>query len=208
MNCSNDNRILMKKITRKLIKWWTNNDHKESLFPWRSHLISPYQALITEVLLQRTRAEAVNRLFGDFFRKFPDPEALCMASEQTIKITMYSLGLSWRAKKLKELGCAIINGIPDKMEDLLKLPGVGPYAAGAYLSLHCNKRAIIPDVNMTRILGRIFGFKVQPEIRRNRSFFELCEQITPKKDQRVQLFNYDFGRMICRPKNSVAIYAF
>ncbi len=194
-----DKRIL-KTISQRLTEWWTDSFDGENLFPWRSPNISPYQALITEVLLQRTRAEAVNKIYNEFFERFPGPDVLCSATETEIKNAINSLGLSWRAKKLRELGCAIANGIPDKLDALLKLPNVGVYAAGAYLSLHRGKRAIIPDANMARVLGRILGFKVHPETRRDKSFLELCEQITPRKKFRE--FNYsilDFGRTICKP---------
>lgn len=198
MSLANKNTLL--KIRNRLTRWWTNNSSGEALFPWRSSQTSPYRALITEVLLQRTRAEAVKNIYGVFFEKFPDSGKLCSATETEIKSVIKSLGLSWRAKKLNELGCATLKGIPDNIDTLLKLPNIGVYAAGAYLSFHKGKRAIIPDANMARVLGRILGFKIHSETRRNKSFLLLCEKVTPRKNFRE--FNYsilDFGRTICKP---------
>lgn len=113
--------------------------------------------------------------------------------------------MHWRAEKLQALGCTISQSIPDNFNELIKLPNVGPYAAGAYLSLHRGKRAIIPDANMVRILGRIFGFNTHAETRRESFFLELCELITPKKNFRE--FNYsiiDLGRLICTPQNPLS----
>ena len=67
-------------------------------------------------------------------------------------------------------------------------------------SLHRGRKAIIPDSNMVRLLGRFLGFTVDAGTRRKKMFIELCEEITPRKMFRE--FNYsiiDFGRMICRP---------
>lgn len=190
----------IKKVQTRMIKWWTAQHNLEGLFPWRSSKTSSYKALVTEVLLQRTRAEAVNKIYRDFFRQFPTQRKLNQATEAGIKKAIRSLGLAWRAAKLKQLAGSIIRGIPANYDDLIKLPGVGPYAAGSFMSLHSGKRAIIPDANMARILGRIFGFEVHGETRRNKSFLALCKEITPKRKFRE--FNYaviDFGRLICKP---------
>jgi A/G-specific adenine glycosylase len=192
-------------IRRRLIRWWNKIIDGNHLFPWRASKITPYTALITEILLQRTRAEAVLTVYPKFFLRFPSPAFLCAAKTSDIKHSIHSLGLHWRAEKLRALGCAIGQSIPDNFNELIKLPNVGPYAAGAYLSLHRGKRAIIPDANMVRILGRIFGFSTHAETRRESFFLELCELITPKKNFRE--FNYsiiDFGRLICTPKNPLS----
>ncbi len=177
----------------------------------------PYKALITEVLLQRTRAEAVQKIYSKFFDRFPNPETLSFSSEEEVRSVIKHLGFGFRAGNLVKLGRAIANGIPDEMDSLLKLPNIGIYAAGAYLSLHRGKRAIIPDANAVRILGRLFGFEIKPETRKSKAFLQLCEKLTPKR--RFREFNYailDLGRLICKPRkplckicvlNNVCFYA-
>lgn len=191
----------MKYVRYKLIKWWTSHDFGENIFPWRSTNISPYTALITEVLLQRTRSESVKNVYDKFFEKFPNAEILSRSKISEVKKVIDSLGFSFRAKNLINLGAFITNGIPDKIEELVKLPNVGVYVAGAYLSLHRGIRAVIPDANMVRILGRLFGLKLYAETRREKLFLELCEWITPKRKFRE--FNYgilDYGRIVCVPR--------
>ena len=197
-----EDRKKLGKVRYKLIKWWTSHDFGKGLFPWRSPGISPYRALITEILLQRTRSETVKSIYKEFFTKFPNAHKLSASSESEILAVIECLGFSFRAKNLVELGKAIKNGIPEEIDKLLKLPNVGIYVAGAYLSLHRRVRAIIPDANMARVLGRLFGFKLHPETRREKPFLELCDRITPLR--KFKEFNYailDYGRMVCMPRS-------
>ena len=136
--------------------------------------------------------------------RFPSSKALATASLEDIEKLIYSLGLKWRAGHILKLGQKIYyeyGGVPPlNREELMKLPGVGPYAAGAYLSLHSDIRAIIPDANMVRILGRVFGFTCYAETRKDKAFLKLCDRITPKR--KFKEFNYavlDFGRKVCTP---------
>lgn len=190
----------IKPVKKKLLSWGKNNFSK---FAWRNSN-EPFHSLVVEILLQRTRAEQVVPVFKLFKKEFPSPLSLARADVETVRSIIYPLGLQWRSNFIFKLGKELVarfNGIPPlNFSELLKLPGVGPYAAGAYLSLHSGKRAIIPDANMARILGRVFGFPVHAETRRNRDFLQLCEQITPKR--KFKEFNYaviDLGRQICRP---------
>jgi A/G-specific adenine glycosylase len=192
----------IESIQRDLNAWWTASFDRNELFPWRTRQISPYQALVTEVLLQRTRPVTVSRVFDSFFSDFPDAYSLGKARISKIAKTIQPLGLAWRAQKLKELGKATADGVPDSFSELISIPGVGPYVAGAYLSLHRNIRATIPDANSVRILARVFGFEYGPETRRKKQFLELCDVVTPQVGFRV--FNYaliDLGREICTPRN-------
>lgn len=121
-----------------------------------------------------------------------------------IEITILPLGLKWRARFLSALGKRLseMNGkIPLDVPSLLAVPGVGPYAAAAFLSLHAGTRVPIVDSNIIRFYGRFFGFDTGPESRRDREVIRLGERITPNEAFRD--FNYaliDFTREICRPK--------
>ena len=182
---------------RTLIRW--GRKHYRD-FPWRSEHF-PFHCLIAEILLQRTRAEQVVPVYQEFKFRFPDPDTLCAATPEGILNVIKSLGLAWRSRFLKALGCAIKERIPEDMEGLLKLPGVGPYAAGAYLSLHRGKRATIVDSNVVRFYGRFFGFETHAETRRSRMVSELAEMLTPARKFRD--YNYallDFCALVCMPK--------
>jgi len=171
-------------------------------FPWRDE-IPPFHALVAEVLLQRTRAEQVVPVYLNFISVFPNPASLAQTSIPDIEQVIAPLGLRWRAKFLNELGKELVadGSVPADLASLQKLPGVGPYAASAYLSFHGGRRVPIVDSNIVRFYGRFFGFRTGPETRRNRQLLDLADSITPKRA--FKRFNYaiiDFTRAICRPK--------
>ena len=191
----------IKYFRQTILHWTYQNPHR---YPWRSSRIR-FHALIVEILLQRTRAEQVIPIYGKFVNAYPSPDRLSASPLSRIKAIIAPLGLQWRARKMKELACVLADHyggkIPMRLDALIALPGVGPYAASAYLSLHHNKRALLIDSNIVRLYGRFFGFRTHAETRRNRALMKLIDLLTPQDGCRR--FNYavlDLGRDICRPK--------
>ena len=191
----------IKYFTQKMLRWTYQNPHK---YPWRSTRIK-FHALIVEIMLQRTKAEQVIPIYRKFIKAYPSPNRLLASPLLKIKTIIAPLGLQWRARKIKELARALVNRyngkIPLHLDELMALPGVGPYAASAYLSLHNNKRALLIDSNIVRLSGRFFGFRIHAETRRKRTLINLIDLITPQHSCRQ--FNYavlDLGRNICRSK--------
>lgn len=91
--------------------------------------------------------------------------------------------------------------IPTRIEDLLELLGVGPYAAAAMASFHLGKRAIIVDNNVVRLYSRYFGFKADDQTRRSKKFLMFANRVTPING--FKEFNYallDHTRALCKPK--------
>jgi A/G-specific adenine glycosylase len=181
---------------KRMIQWGRKN---YSSFPWRKTK-NPWHALVAEIMLQRTRAEQVVPVYKRFASRYPTAEEY--ANDSTRWQVFESLGLYWREKELRNLAKTLTSeDIPEKKEDLLKLPAVGNYIAGAYLSLHKEKREPIIDSNIVRLYGRFFGFPTHGETRRKRWFINLAERLTPVRSFRD--YNYallDFTRIICRPK--------
>jgi A/G-specific adenine glycosylase len=112
------------------------------------------------------------------------------------------LGLHWRTALLRELALTIVaSGVPKTHDELRRLPGVGQYAASAYLSLHRETRAVLIDANIVRWLCRMTGKPMNGETRRQRWIHELGESLTPKRAFRA--YNYaalDFTMNICGKK--------
>lgn len=156
--------------------------------------------LAAEVLLQRTRAEQVIPVYAEFARRYADPMFLVRESPTSFKQLVAPLGLHWRAPLMMKMANEVARrgAPPDDFGALLGLPGVGPYAASAYLSFHRGIRAVLVDSNIVRWLGRLFEFKTDAETRRKRWLLELADKLTPVRSHRN--YNYavlDFSMRLC-----------
>jgi A/G-specific adenine glycosylase len=149
-----------------LLAWFRENDRG---YPWRRKSASKYERVIAEVLLQRTKADVVSRMFGDFIRKYPSWKILALASEQELETLLRPLGL-WkrRAKSMKALAIAMASArgrYPKDRTAIESLPGVGQYICNAILLFdqgHCHP---LLDVNLARVLERLFGARKLADIR-------------------------------------------
>lgn len=192
-------RRTLKRARRILTEWGGRNFAD---YPWRSER-TPFHALIAEVLLQRTRAEQVIPIFREFKERFPAACDLGRSPESMIRAVIKPLGLPWRAKFLKRLGQELEyrGEIPSETAELESLPGIGPYAANAYMSFHAGKRGVLLDSNIVRFYGRLVGLATGPETRRTRLFREIGEVATPSRGSKS--YNYallDFTRALCTPR--------
>jgi len=186
---------LVRRIQSRLIRWGRKNFNP---FPWRSTR-NRFHALLAELLLQRTRAEQVVPVYRELCKRFRKPKELAAAPPNVIADIMYPLGLHWRASWLQQFAREVAHrfrpSLPADVNALDSLPGVGPYAASALVSLHAGKRAPIVDANVVRLYGRLFGFKWDGETRRKRFLLDIADRMTPRKQYRE--YNYavlDFTR--------------
>lgn len=190
------------RIRRKILTWGRVNRRH---FPWRK-VTKLWHGLAAEVLLQRTKAANTISVYEQFISNFPEPKDLASASVQTIENLIYPLGLRWRAPLLKQLGEELdrLGGEPPhSLDQLIKLPGVGPYAAAAWLSFHGGGRGVIIDANVVRWICRLIDRKCDAETRRKKWLIQLADKLTPRKNSGE--YNYavlDFTMEICaaRPK--------
>jgi A/G-specific adenine glycosylase len=195
---------LRKYIQDRLINWSKSNSVE---FPWRQDN-SPFHCLVVEILLQRTKAEQVVPVYNTIRTFFPTADTLARCTVDEIRGIINSLGLSWRANYLKKLAEEVSKHegrIPDNYKELIELPGVGSYAAAAYLSLHRGKRSAIIDSNVVRLYCRILGRECDAETRREKWLQEFSDYMTPPR--RFRAYNYaalDFARYVCRPKPDCA----
>ncbi len=141
---------------RVLLRWYST--HKRDL-PWRKDK-DPYRILISEFMLQQTRVETVVPYFQRFVKLFPTLDSLAKAPLQKVLKAWAGLGYYARARNLHAAArtiCQAFGGrIPSTREDLLKLPGFGPYTAGAVASLAFNQAVPALDGNTKRVLSRLF----------------------------------------------------
>jgi len=186
-------------IQDQLVEWGLSNFRQ---LPWRKRL-PLWKGLIVEVLLQRTRAIQVVEAFEILDTRYRVAADLGGATELDVDELIQPLGLHWRKPLFYSLIRQIAdrNGrLPRELEGLLRLPGIGPYAASAALSLYGNVRAAIVDANTVRIAARLVGRSYDGETRRKRWCRELLGSITPAINFRQ--FNYallDLGALVCTP---------
>ena len=185
-----------KLIRRKVVTWGRENFKP---YPWRS-CSSPWQALVSELMLQRTRVSSVEPVWAEFVKAYPDLKSASDAGELSFLSILRPLGLEWRAQLIRDLVQTLYNRsrMPEEKEELLSLPGVGEYAASAYLSLHCGKREVIIDANVVRWICRMTGDQYDGETRRQPWLKNLADVLTPSRIFRD--YNYavlDFTMNVC-----------
>lgn len=172
-------------------------------YPWRGR-IRLWQALIVEVMLQRTRAAQVVPVFTQFRARYPTIRALRAASNAELREVFAPLGLRWRIELLVQLVQELVDRhgrIPMSPAALRTLPGVGDYAAAATLSLHADRDAVLIDSNIVRMLSRLLGRSHDGETRRQPGLRALAARLTPTDHARVYGYAVlDLSMTVCRSR--------
>lgn len=146
-------------------------------FPWRPVELGirrdPWRALVSEMMLQQTQAARVAERFEAFLARFPTPRAMAEAGVDAVLAEWSGLGYYRRARALFACAQAITDAhageVPETHAELLALPGVGPYTAGAVASIALGQRVPIVDGNVIRVALRLAGYDAatdDPDARR------------------------------------------
>ena len=140
-----------------LFSWYSEN--KRDL-PWR-RTKDPYSILVSEVMLQQTQVSRVIEKYNEFLDRFPTLTQLAEASTADVIRAWASLGFNIRARRLHGLAIEVVHhhggALPDNIEDLRRLPGLGPYTAAAVANFAFDIPVPVIDTNIERVLNRI-GF--------------------------------------------------
>ena len=146
-------------LRRTLVRWFLGERRD---LPWR-RTRDPYAIWISEAMLQQTRVEVVEPFFARFMERFPTVGALARASEDEVVAAWSGLGYYRRARSLRAAAQAIVarhgGRFPETAEAARDLPGVGPYTAGAVLSIAYGARVPLVDGNVARVFARWFGLE-------------------------------------------------
>ncbi|TFG20960.1 MAG: hypothetical protein EU533_05760 [Promethearchaeota archaeon] len=194
-------------FVRVLLKWYDTN---KRVFPWRDEKLTPFQVLVAELMLQKTNATQVEKLFSNFIENYPDPLSVRKLKESYLSELLKPLGLyNRRARDLKKLADIVIddnNTIPNNKKALLELPGVGEYIANAVICFAFDQKVPIIDANIGRIMKRVYSFPVKSAPSRDKELTKRMDEILPEK--KFKEFNYamlDFAALICSPRNPKCI---
>ena len=146
----------VRKIRRRVLYWGRKNYQE---YPWRMDT-DAWLTFVAELFLQRTQARQVEEIYEEFSRRYPTPSALMSVDSNEIYPLVRKLGLHFRLPLLRDIAAVALERggvLPEDMEQLTSLKGVGTYTAAAWLSLHRGKRAVLIDSNVIRWLSRMTG---------------------------------------------------
>ena len=189
------------EFTDALLQWY--DSHKRAL-PWRG-AGDAYAVLVSEIMLQQTRAAAVIPYYGRFIRELPTVEALAACDEERLLKLWEGLGYYSRARNLKKCAQAVAEEyggrFPRTAEQLQKLPGIGPYTAGAIASIAFGRPEPAVDGNVLRVMARLSeddGNVTDQRVRDRWTAF-LRGRMGDRPGDLNQAF-MDLGSLVCLPK--------
>lgn len=164
--------------------------------PWR-HTRDPWAVLVSEVMLQQTQVARVIPKWHDLLGRYPSPERFAAAPLGDVLRLWQGLGYPRRARNLHATAAAVAarGSFPDTLDDLLALPGIGPYTARAVLAFAFERDVAVVDTNIARVLARVRGSRLTPK-----QVQAAADEAAPAG--RAWAWNQclmDLGAVLCRP---------
>lgn len=196
---------MKKEEANQIIEWYCS--HKRHL-PWRD-TNNPYHIWISEIMLQQTRIEAVKPKYESFMQSLSDIPSLAHCDDDALMRLWEGLGYYSRARNLKK--CAIIlveqynSQLPMEYNELIKLPGIGPYTAGAIGSIAFDQAVPAIDGNVLRILARRFAIKEDIRLDTTKETLQNTIQYLYEEPQTKDFYRnfnqglMELGETICMP---------
>jgi len=186
------------KVHRAVLRWY--RQHQREL-QWRTTR-NPYHILVSEIMLQQTQVDRVKQKLPRFLRQFPTLSRLARATRADVVRAWRGMGYNNRAVRLRDLAVTVQNEhkgqIPRDPEQLRKLPGIGPYTAHALLCFAFGKRVPVVDVNIRRVLSRIFfPMKHSADLVSDRDIWDIAERVLPRDVYHWNQALMDLGATIC-----------
>jgi A/G-specific adenine glycosylase len=190
-----------KEFVEKLQNWWVNNYTK---LPWRLNK-DPYRIWVAEVMLQQTQIATVIPYYEKWMSHFPTVEALAQASLDEVLKLWQGLGYYSRVRNLHTAGKIVFDQyggkLPGEVSELMKLPGIGRYTAGAIASIAFDQPEPVLDGNVIRVISRLTD--LDQDITRSstrKELWRLTSILVP--EERPGDFNQalmELGQRICLP---------
>ncbi len=198
------NRQMRRVQIQQVLRDWFAENARD--LPWRRARDS-YAIWVSEIMLQQTRVPTTIPYYERFLRRFPTVQHLARARLDTVLKWWEGLGYYSRARNLHRAAQEIVlrfNGqIPETKDDLLTLPGIGRYTAGAIASIAFGRREPLVDGNVERVLCRVFRIQGNPKDASTRKkLWAIAEELLPRSH--VGQFNQalmELGSEVCMPRN-------
>lgn len=181
-------------VQQSLLNWWPGNTRN---LPWRE-LRDPWPVLVSEVMSQQTQVERVIPRWVAFLERFPTAAEASSAPLSEILGLWSGLGYNSRGKRLQDAAKAIerLHGgrVPERLEDLVALPGIGPYTARAVQAFAYELDVGVVDTNVGRVLARLFGRSLNAKDAQ----LAATELVPVGQGWRWNQALLDLGSMVCR----------
>ncbi|MGA2382333.1 MAG: A/G-specific adenine glycosylase [Gemmatimonadales bacterium] len=179
---------------RALLAWYRTAARD---LPWR-RTRDPYRVLVSEFMLQQTQVSRVLDYYDPFLRRYPTVGALARARRSAVREAWEGLGYYRRAANLHRLAKEVVRRhdgvVPRESALLLRLPGVGPYTAGAVATFAYEQPVAAVDTNVARVLRRVFSCQTAKTAR------TMAQQLQPKRGATAWRFNQalmELGALVC-----------
>lgn len=193
----------LKRFRAAVRKWFAAHPRELS---WRGTR-DPYEIWISEIMLQQTTTAAVEGYYTRFLQRFPNVKQLALAEVSEVYRLWEGLGYYRRAAMLHKAAgeiCSRFQSVfPERFEEVLSLPGIGRYTAGAILSIAYDRRLPILEANTIRLHSRLLALETEPTSKEgNAILWDFAERVLPQKE--IGHFNQalmDIGSRVCLVKN-------
>jgi A/G-specific adenine glycosylase len=190
------------RIRGRLLRWY--DEHRRDL-PWRRRGRDAYAQWVAEIMLQQTRVETVIPYYRRFLRRFPSVTKLAEADLDEVLKYWQGLGYYRRILHLHQAARIIRDGnghIPDRAEELRKLPGIGPYVSAAIASIAFGRSEAAVDGNVVRVISRLCGIDGhRPATRRLAQVRQAAETLlSPRRPGDFNQAWMDLGSLVCTPR--------
>lgn len=195
---------------KKLLEWFSENGRDYS---WRKVSASNYEVIISEIFLQRTKADTVAKFLPIFLEQYPSWEKLGIATEKDLKDSIRPIGLfNQRGTRLYKLAQELIkrNGnFPMERSQVEEMSMMGQYLTNAYELYILKKKVPLLDVNMARLLERFFGKRKLRDIRYDPFLQTLSYRVVNvDESKKINWAILDYASIICiknKPKCEMCI---
>jgi len=191
---------LFEKLPNAMLAWY-DAGHRE--LPWRQTR-DPYRIWISEIMLQQTRVEAVRGYYARFLDVCPDVQSLANTSDEVLHKLWEGLGYYSRVRNLKKAAIAIVESyggaFPQNYEQVLALPGIGEYTAGAICSIAWDDSTPAVDGNVLRVVARLTDDPTPIEDPKwKRSVRDRLREVYPKRAGDFTQSLMELGATLCGP---------
>jgi A/G-specific adenine glycosylase len=189
-------------IRKKLLAWYRQNGRS---MPWRG-AADPYRVWISEVMLQQTQVDTVIPYYTRWMERFPDLKTLAIANEQEVLQVWEGLGYYSRARNILRCAKVLVQDyageLPQDVDRLKALPGIGVYIAGAVASIAFGIKAPALDGNLKRVLARLAEYRLPVNDEKNsRVLRDLLMDILPESNPGdLNQALMDLGSAVCLPR--------